>query len=122
MQTGAAFRIDQLVVFRHLEHAATRTHQLDLGAGEFLFDARLQLESPGTVASGITVFDTNAHVIVSLSVRSLSMHALICKKCHEKAPPVGRGFWSCQDLVGSFLGGDKSMVAVEPSSPVQTPA
>ena len=61
MHARGALRINQLVIFRYFEDAAARAHQFHVGAWEFLFDPRLQLESPGSVPSGITIFDTYMH-------------------------------------------------------------
>jgi hypothetical protein len=61
MQTGGAFGVNQFAVFGDFKDAATGAHQLHISAWKFLFDPRLQLESPGSVASGITVFDAYMH-------------------------------------------------------------
>jgi hypothetical protein len=61
MKTGGAFGVNQFAVFGDFKDAATGAHQLHISAWKFLFDPRLQLESPGSVASGITVFDSDVH-------------------------------------------------------------
>src|SRR5688572_10955391 len=85
MQTGRALRVDQHAIFRNLEDAAARTHQLHIGAWEFLLDPRLQLESPGTVASGITVFDSYVHAASPVR-RRLRAQRRTCKKRHHERP------------------------------------
>jgi hypothetical protein len=61
VKTGGAFGVNQFAVFGDFKDAATGAHQLHISAWKFLFDPRLQLESPGSIASGITVFDSDVH-------------------------------------------------------------
>ena len=71
MQSGRTLRVDQLFVPAHFEDAATRPYQLHIGAGKLLLDSRLQLESPGSIASGVTVLYANVHALISLSCRTV---------------------------------------------------
>ena len=86
MESGRALRVDQLAVFGDFEDAAARPHQFHIGAREFLFDPRLQLESPGSVTSGIAVFYADMHGI-SFSRKPLALplplRAQVCKS-HPK--------------------------------------
>ena len=61
MQSGTAFGVDEVAIPADLENAAAGTHQFDIAFRKLLFDPRLQLESPGSVASGVAVFNAYVH-------------------------------------------------------------
>lgn len=103
MQAGASLRVNQLAIPADLEHATARAYQLDLGAGEFLLDARLQLESPGAVASGITVFDANVHVPVLLGMCRAYPCTRRDARTATKKPRELREAFCVSGLAGCFL-------------------
>jgi hypothetical protein len=72
VQPGRAFGIDQLTIASYFEDTAARAQQLDVGAGKLLFDPRLQLESPGSVASGVAVFDAYMHAYLLVSAQAMA--------------------------------------------------
>ena len=122
MQTGLPFGVDQRFVFVYFEHAAARAHQLDIGTGKFPLDSRLQLESPGSVTSGVAVFDADVHT--SLHVLDEPTYAAqdmqeADRPRNERGLAFRRGLMV--QLFFSFLGGERSIVATPPPSSVQFP-
>jgi hypothetical protein len=85
MQSGRALGINQLAIPAHLEDSAARTNELDVGAWKLLLDSRLQLESPGSVPSGIAVFDTNVHAYLLVNAQ-----ATATRRYMQEVSPVDR--------------------------------